>query len=390
MGGAVTFFISYSRRDTDAVRILANDLQRTRHDLWMDEELGGGEPWWEEILDRIRRCEVFVLALSDHSMASQPCRAELDYAVALGVPVLPVQVGEVGSLRTLPIAERQVVDLRDRVRAGRSAVVDTGIALVVAALDLRTKRAALPDPLPAPPPIPFEYLMQLRLAVDASELDSRRQLQVLTQLKQALRDEQDPAIRQDLAALLRRLRQHPDVTYRNAQEIDDILRAVPGPDQAGARVDPHIPVSAELQRPPRKSATPTSSSTSVRRQVDERVPAALSSTATRDDRAATPTRSSRLSLTAAVLGGLGVGQAGALFAYTPTFYYAVDVTAGQYRFDSRSFMSTMWVLLVLAVVGVAVGAVAAHRSEPHGRTATATAALGVVVVGTVLSKYSLA
>ena len=44
--GPATFFISYSRRDTDAVRIPADDLQRTRHDLRMDEELGGGEPWW--------------------------------------------------------------------------------------------------------------------------------------------------------------------------------------------------------------------------------------------------------------------------------------------------------------------------------------------------------
>ena len=149
----MAFFISYSRHDDAAVRVLIADLERTHRDTWLDQQLGGGEEWWQEILDQIRRSEVFVLALSDHSLTSRPCRAELDYAMALGIPVLPVQVGEIGSLRTLPIAERQVVDFRERARTytGRSPIVDTSILF------------------------------------------------------------------------LRRLRRHPDATYRNVQEIDEML-----------------------------------------------------------------------------------------------------------------------------------------------------------------------
>ncbi len=117
----MAFFISYSRHDDAAVRVLIADLERTHRDTWLDQQLGGGEEWWQEILDQIRRSEVFVLALSDHSLTSRPCRAELDYAMALGIPVLPVQVGEIGSLRTLPIAERQVVDVRGRAQTYRAA-----------------------------------------------------------------------------------------------------------------------------------------------------------------------------------------------------------------------------------------------------------------------------
>jgi len=387
----VTFFVSYSRRDADAVRVLAEDLELTRHDTWLDRELGGGEEWWQEILRQIRGCEVFVLALSHHSMASRPCRAELDYAIALGLPVLPIQVGDIGSLRTLPIAERQIVDFRERARtyAGRSPSVDTSIALVVAALDLSTKRRDLPEPLPAPPPIPFEYLMQLRVAVDAPELDSRLQLQVLTQIKQALRDEEDQVARRDLVDLLRRLRQHPDITYRNVGEIDDII-AGSGEAQPDAAPDggwrahdlydsatDRSFVSEPLLGPDTAPGSwpeppvPTTSVAGPLRQQD-----------------VAPASSGSLSLVAAVLGGLGLGQAGALVAYTPTFLYQ-DAITGSYRFDTRPFIATMWVVLVLGLVGVAAGAVAVRRGEHHGAVATAVAAAGVLVTGPVLYKYAL-
>jgi hypothetical protein len=65
--------------------------------VWLDEELHGGETWWTPILRDIGECTVFLFALSDKSLYSKPCRAELRYANDLGVPVLPVQTGEVAS-----------------------------------------------------------------------------------------------------------------------------------------------------------------------------------------------------------------------------------------------------------------------------------------------------
>jgi|ERR1700682_1754380 len=73
-------FISYSRHDEGAVRALVGDLQRARVQVWLDEDLGGGESWWRDILGQILTCEVFIVALSDHSLDSKPCQAELRYA----------------------------------------------------------------------------------------------------------------------------------------------------------------------------------------------------------------------------------------------------------------------------------------------------------------------
>jgi serine/threonine kinase PknH len=83
---------------------LATALRRARQQLWFDEDLGGGEAWWNEILEQIRSCEVFIVALSNHSLESKPCHAEWKYAQALQRPILPVRIGPVDSMRANPLA----------------------------------------------------------------------------------------------------------------------------------------------------------------------------------------------------------------------------------------------------------------------------------------------
>lgn len=54
----------------------------------MDQELSGGQVWWAQILEWIRACDVFLCTLAPESLASEACRCELAYAVALGKPIL--------------------------------------------------------------------------------------------------------------------------------------------------------------------------------------------------------------------------------------------------------------------------------------------------------------
>ena len=97
-------FISYSRHDENAVKDLVRDLEAGRRDVWFDGDLRGGEAWWNEILRRIRGCSAFVIAVSDKCLTSKPCLAEFEYARRLGVPIVPVQVGEIDNVRASPIA----------------------------------------------------------------------------------------------------------------------------------------------------------------------------------------------------------------------------------------------------------------------------------------------
>lgn len=213
-------FVSYSSQDRSAIEALTTALRRARQQIWFDEDLGGGETWWNAILEQIRSCEVFIVALSNHSLQSKPCQAELRYAQALQRPILPVQIGAVDSMRANPLAALQIIDYRN-------PTVDTGIQLVTAVHTLAAQNPPLPSPLPEEPPVPFAYLMRLSSTLAEQELDPRQQTHLLAELKSGLdEDGDDPTARRDIARLLRMLRDRHDVTYRTRTEIDALLASV--------------------------------------------------------------------------------------------------------------------------------------------------------------------
>ena len=209
-------FVSYSSKDREPVRALVQDLERARHTVWLDQELRGGDPWWQDILRQIRDCDVFLFAVSSNSLGSKPCRAELGYAQALGIPVLPVQIGPVENLRTATISEIQILDYRDR-------TATSGIALMGAVQDSEAQRRPLPDPMPEPPAVPFEYLLRLGSASRRRRSARTSRPELIQELKDCLETEDDEGVRDDARGLLRSLRRRSDITYRNASEIDGIL-----------------------------------------------------------------------------------------------------------------------------------------------------------------------
>ena len=200
-------------------RALTAALRRARQQVWFDDDLGG-EAWWNEILEQIRSCEVFIVALSNHSLESKPCQAELRYAKALQRPILPVRIGPVDSMRANPLASLQVIDYQN-------PTVDSGIQLVSAVHALAAQQPPLPSPLPDEPPVPFAYLMRLSSTLAEQDLDPRQQTHLLTELKSGLEEDgDDPTARNDIARLLRMLRDRSDVTYRTRTEIDELLASV--------------------------------------------------------------------------------------------------------------------------------------------------------------------
>jgi serine/threonine kinase PknH len=213
-------FVSYSSQDRSGIEPLTTALRRARQQVWFDDELGGGEAWWNQILEQIRSCEVFIVALSNHSLESKPCQAELRYAKALQRPILPVRIGPVDSMRANPLAALQVIDYQN-------PTVDAGIQLVTAVHALAGQQPPLPSPLPDEPPVPFAYLMRLSTTLAEQDLDPRQQTHLLTELKSGLEEDgDDPTARNDIARLLRMLRDRSDVTYRTRTEIDNLLTSV--------------------------------------------------------------------------------------------------------------------------------------------------------------------
>ena len=173
-------FISYARENRPDVEALVRDLDALGYQTWVDSSLRGGQTWWHEILRRIGNCDVFVAIVSGHTLSSVACKREMEWALALNKPVLPLAVERLPDALPRTLSMRQIIDYS---RSGREAA----FALAGA---LGTLPAAPPPPeqLPEPPPAPLSYLSDLVEQVGQSEpLMHDQQRQILIQLQPALR-----------------------------------------------------------------------------------------------------------------------------------------------------------------------------------------------------------
>ncbi len=197
-------------------------LDGAGHDVFLDKDLHGGEEWWDTILRKIRECEVFIVALSQNVLDSEPCQLEIDYARALKLPILPVQIGEVDTYRLDPIFIKQLIDYRD-------PTAKNAFALMNALRDCAAQHQPVPDPLPDPPPIPYAYLIDLSATIrGAADIPHQEQSYVLLRLRQAWRDETDESVRHDIRNLILVMRRRPDITNMVAEDIDRALAEGPG------------------------------------------------------------------------------------------------------------------------------------------------------------------
>lgn len=206
--------ISYSTKSKSRVASLAEDLRLAQHDIWFDHELTGGQSWWDQIVEEIIACDVFIFALTPQALDSYPCRLEYGYAHQLGKPILPILMEDGVPIAQLPdeLQAIQFVDYREQ-----SAQAAFRLAGALANLPPPNP---LPDPLPEAPTVPISYVGKLREQIDATALNLDEQASLVFKLKERLNE---PESKQEAIGLLRRLRERPDLFARIDREIGDVL-----------------------------------------------------------------------------------------------------------------------------------------------------------------------
>jgi hypothetical protein len=230
-------FLSYSRANDAAVAALADDIRELGYRPWFDRELSGGQEWWNQILERIRSCDVFVLALSSHSLESEACKREYTYAADMRRPILPVLVERGLSVNLLPPA-LSAIQYVDYTASDRNA----GLRLA-RALSAVPPPGPLPDPLPRPPAVPVSYLGGLTERIQADELTFAEQSSLLMELRRALGD---PDTRRDALTLAAKLRKRRDLLAVIADDLDELLGGRHATPEAGRGRSP-----AAKDSPPR-------------------------------------------------------------------------------------------------------------------------------------------
>ncbi|MEJ2886364.1 toll/interleukin-1 receptor domain-containing protein [Actinomycetospora aeridis] len=237
-------FLSYSREDREAVGRLHKALESLRCEVWLDQELSGGEVWWREILGRIGECDAVAIAISASALRSRACLDELGYAVALGRPILPVLL-EAVPFELLPssVASVQAVDFTGDRETSALALASAVFGLPPA--------PNLPTPLPPPPPTPLSYLTTIADVVGAPALSVDEQFALAARLEAARETQADlPVIRALCAALLER----EDLYHSVAKRVQKIASSIPDV----PRPDSRPPVRAtSAPRPSARSGLPS-------------------------------------------------------------------------------------------------------------------------------------
>ncbi len=193
---------------------LAEGLRKLKYEVWFDEKLEGGQVWWEEILHKIRDCDVFVVALAPETLGSEACKREWKYAAAVKRNFLPIVVTDGVRPKTAPeeLSKLQWVDYREE---------NQGAAFeLFAALNGLPETPPLPEPLPEPPPVPVSYLGSLKEKVETSDkLTANDQKALIFDFEEKIDRQED---RTAILDLLDELKKRPDVLSVISTKIGDL------------------------------------------------------------------------------------------------------------------------------------------------------------------------
>jgi hypothetical protein len=369
-GAIVKIFISYARLNMTTAEALVRDLHALGHQAFYDQDLTGGQRWWDTLLDQIQAADVFVPVLSDEYRESQACRVEAEWADALHVSFLPVFTeDQLPGMYDPIIAEANWVgyDAEDR---GALADLARGVSSV-------TERTP-PEPLPPRPPIPLSYLVMVEREIRGEdELGRHRQLAIVSDLRSKLGTRESSGARE----LLQALRERPDVTFEVATTVDALLAS---PDPVGAEPAAGAgPRPADLAATPTRPPTPAARTTGADRRTEPTAPPATGPPAVASSLAAKV-----LSVTGALLAFLAVGILPWVITAdsdSRTWYGFFDVMS----FTNPSEMDLGgWVIGI--VVCAAIATVVLVLVATHTRAVAAGSRIAAVVGAVLVSVLGIA
>jgi hypothetical protein len=209
----IKIFLSYAHQDRELVETLHKKLTVAHHDVWFDEELRGGQQWWDAILTRIADSDLVLFVASPDSFHSKACGLEVAYAAATNRQIFPIKVHPIGVLdgpdAIQKIQVQPFVDPSD----------DDWIRLT-ADIGAAPRSGELPDPLPPRPPAPVVDLSAARSIVAQPTISGDDQRNLVAELSARLPNADET---EAVVAVLEQLRAYVDIGYSVAKEIDGLL-----------------------------------------------------------------------------------------------------------------------------------------------------------------------
>ncbi len=115
---SIDVFLSYSRKDLDAMRVVRDSLRESGLSVWTDEGLEPGTPNWKNaISEAVGQAQAFVVLLSPYARESVWVNNETSYARTFDKRIFPVLVaGDSKSAVPIDLINAQWLDGREHLR----------------------------------------------------------------------------------------------------------------------------------------------------------------------------------------------------------------------------------------------------------------------------------
>jgi hypothetical protein len=194
-------FFSYAREDRGVVAPFARYIENAGFAVFFDQEIIGGQQWWDRLLTKIEECDAFVPVLSSLYLRSGPCRIEVSYAVELGKTLIPMDLSA-GTLASAAFIEP--------IKASQWVTYDADdqmgtVLKLVAAINNSPDAPPLPEARQRPQAPGADVLASaVRLVGSTATLTETEQWAVVGELRANMRGETGPAARALLESFLLR------------------------------------------------------------------------------------------------------------------------------------------------------------------------------------------
>ena len=105
-------FLSYATANRQFVDQIREALEEKNYSTWMDhQQIQAGGDWGEEIESGVRRCKIFIVAVTEDSQKSKWVKRECLLAEDLGKPRIPILRS--GTKLPFGLMDLQYIDFRE-------------------------------------------------------------------------------------------------------------------------------------------------------------------------------------------------------------------------------------------------------------------------------------
>lgn len=96
-GNLPHIYVGFSYRDEQQAQAIIQGLQQRGYRVFFDQGIQAGSDWSCPVIRHLNNCTVFLPVLTRNFMRSQNCVQELHYALAQGLPILPIYLEDLTS-----------------------------------------------------------------------------------------------------------------------------------------------------------------------------------------------------------------------------------------------------------------------------------------------------